>query len=187
MNLYKLKLFSERWDFQTSLLRICRSYSKGPWTCGCIRSRYIFLSISAHRQPHGLGGLPTSIEPCGVCPASDLRGDRAGILIRAVMTVEILYYRPLLPHYSPLTFTAPRLESLYPPCKSYTPPPKRMQPQKHRICARTHAHVCPFNANLSLPLRIPFRTPLTPRSSVCPFLIRPHTAANRPHLSTSRP
>lgn len=47
---------------------------------------------------------------CCVCPAFDLWGDRAGILINAVMTAEILYYRPLPPHYSPLTFSAPRLE-----------------------------------------------------------------------------
>lgn len=63
--------------------------------------------------------LPPTCELCGlaasaklgrVCPPFDPWGDGTRVLINAVMTAEILYCRHLPPHYSPLTFSAPRLE-----------------------------------------------------------------------------
>lgn len=99
---------SENWVWtdscKTSLL------SRQEVLIGLILSRCMFLPTCQVYWLHTLCGLAAFAELCGVCPAFDLWGDGSGILISAVMTAEILYYRPLPPHYSPLTFTAPQLE-----------------------------------------------------------------------------
>lgn len=85
-----------------------------------------------------------------VCPAFDLRADGDGILIRAVMTAEILYCRPPPPYYSPLTFTAPQLEKLYPPCISHASTPAHTGTKTQDTCAHARTHVHHFRANSSL-------------------------------------